>query len=382
MASTWVYQKPADVEAKGQSKASWYVGWYDYDGKKRAKSFGPGYLGKQRAEKHAATLEKQLTEGTYQRTVKKSWQDFREEYESRILAGLSSGSQVQTKSAMNHFETICKPGRLMQIQTNHIDEFISGLRMLPGKKPGSKMSAHTINKILRHLKAVFTIALDWGYIQKMPKFRMEKAVKELPNYVTAEHFTMMYEACNTATFPKNIPNINPAEWWRSLLAVAYMTGWRINEILTLRKDTVDLEAGVAILAGDETKGRRDERVNLNPVVIDHLKLVAGFSPVFFTWNNDKSLLYTEFGRIQRAAGIHLVCRKKHNHTETCHVYGFHDLRRAFATMNADKVTTEQLQALMRHQSYQTTQGYINYAKDMKKAVEGLYTPDVLKKKDA
>ena len=25
MASTWVYQKPADVEAKGQSKASWYV---------------------------------------------------------------------------------------------------------------------------------------------------------------------------------------------------------------------------------------------------------------------------------------------------------------------------------------------------------------------
>jgi hypothetical protein len=38
---------------------------------------------------------------------------------------------------------------------------------------------------------------------------------------------------------------------------------------------------------------------------------------------------------------------------------------------------------MRHRSYQTTHGYINYARQMNEAVVGLYVPDVLKgKKDA
>ena len=66
----------------------------------------------------------------------------------------------------------------------------------------------------------------------------------------------------------------------------------------------------------------------------------------------------------------------------CHVYGFHDLRRAFATMNADKLTPDALQALMRHKSYTTTQVYINMARQMDAAVANLHVPDVLKKKEA
>jgi integrase len=60
------------------------------------------------------------------------------------------------------------------------------------------------------------------------------------------------------------------------------------------------------------------------------------------------------------------------------VYGFHDLRRAFATMNADKLTPDALQLLMRHKSYLTTQVYVNMAKQMDDAVNVLHVPDVLK----
>jgi hypothetical protein len=47
-------------------------------------------------------------------------------------------------------------------------------------------------------------------------------------------------------------------------------------------------------------------------------------------------------------------------------------------MNADKLTPDALQALMRHKSYQTTQVYINMARQMGEAVAGLHVPEVLK----
>src|SRR5207249_10185378 len=109
----------------------------------------------------------------------------------------------------------------------------------------------------------------------------------------------------------------------------------------------------------------------------------------FPWNHNRRTLDTEFHRIQLAAvvknqdgtegGIHLPCQENHEHTEACHLYGFHDLRRAFATMNADKLTPDALQALMRHKSYSTTQRYINIARQLNPAVAGLHVPEVLKK---
>jgi len=55
------------------------------------------------------------------------------------------------------------------------------------------------------------------------------------------------------------------------------------------------------------------------------------------------------------------------------------IERAFATRNADRLTADALQKLMRHKSYLTTQRYINMARQIDEAVEVLHVPDVLKK---
>src|SRR5262249_50274707 len=151
-----------------------------------------------------------------------------------------------------------------------------------------------------------------------------------------------------------------------------------GDMLALRRDRLDLDAGTAISLAEDNKGKRDERVKLHAVVIDHLRKLAGFSPMVFPWNHDGRTLYTQFVRIQEAATIKQPCGCEHKHTRYCHVYGFHDLRRAFATMNADKLTPDALQALMRHKSYQTTQKYINMARQMDKAVASLHVPEVLR----
>lgn len=48
------------------------------------------------------------------------------------------------------------------------------------------------------------------------------------------------------------------------------------------------------------------------------------------------------------------------------------------TTHAETLTADALQALMRHKSYQTTQRYINMARQLNRAVDALHVPDVRK----
>jgi hypothetical protein len=50
-------------------------------------------------------------------------------------------------------------------------------------------------------------------------------------------------------------------------------------------------------------------------------------------------------------------------------------------MNADKLTLDVLQALMRHKSYSMTQIYINTARQLKEAVASLHVPEVLRQRN-
>jgi integrase len=78
-------------------------------------------------------------------------------------------------------------------------------------------------------------------------------------------------------------------------------------------------------------------------------------------------LYAQFARIQEKAGVKPTGKDR---------YGFHDLRRGFATMNWDRLTQDQLQLLMQHRDYKTTQRYINMARQLKPAAQNVYIPDV------
>jgi integrase len=378
---TWVFQKPEHVRDLGEENAPYYVGWYEPDGRRRSKSCGNGFRGKKTAEKLANKLRAELMTGTYQMNSKKLWSEFREEYDRRILSGRAEQTRRKTLTALDHFARIVKPIRIFAINTGHVDDFIAARRTESGKKEGDKVSPFTVNRDLRHLRAAFRVAVEWGYLKSAPRFRMEPTLKRLPSYVAGDHFAAIYAKADTATMPEHIP-YSPAEWWRGLITMAYMTGWRIGDILKLRRDQVDLEAGTAISLAEDNKGKRDDRVKLHSVVVEHLRQLPGFSPVVFPWDRHIRTLYSVFARFQEAAGIKLPCTKGHKHTRYCHLYGFHDFRRAFATMNADKLTPDALQALMRHKSYQTTQVYINMARQMDEAVDALHVPDVLKIKKA
>ncbi len=86
--------------------------------------------------------------------------------------------------------------------------------------------------------------------------------------------------------PENVP-YPPADWWRGMIVMGCMTGWRRPILSEMRRDDLDLEGGYAITRFDTNKGKRDDRVKLHPVVLEHLARLPGFTPTVFPWNHNK-----------------------------------------------------------------------------------------------
>ncbi len=207
------------------------------------------------------------------------------------------------------------------------------------------------------------------------QFEIDKPTEEEKNAATPEHLVAMYHAADPAHRPEG-PGYNAADWWRAFLMLADTTDWRVGEILRLRRSRVDLETGRVTLKASETKGKRPVGIELEPVVVDHLRKLPGFSERLFHIDLDRRFLYAEYAKIQKAAEIHLECDEDHEHTEACDLYSFHDLRRGFATENALNLQPLDLKHLMRHKDRKTSRGYISMAQALAGRRPKVKVPDI------
>lgn len=143
------------------------------------------------------------------------------------------------------------------------------------------------------------------------------------------------------------------------MVFAITTGWRKEEILEFRRHDLDLATGAIVTRAEHNKGNRDETDFLPDVTLSRLCQIASFHPTVF----------------------HLPCivKRRHRCTPTCHKYGMHDLRRAYATENCDRMPLPVLQKKMRHKHISTTMRYVKLASKLKKAAEKVFVPDFLNK---
>lgn len=118
------------------------------------------------------------------------------------------------------------------------------------------------------------------------------------------------------------------------------------------------------------------------MIVELLRPLRSPHPKVFRWDLEHKPLRDAFHKLQPAAGISLDCAnpRQHECSPAWQFYGFHDLRRAFATLNATRVSKEVLQSLMQHSSYLTTQWYINIAGQLQPKLADLFvTPALLTK---
>ncbi len=225
----WTGQRASDVAKRGKRKAPWLVFWNDPNGRRREKSCGPGKEGWRLAEKEKQKIHQQIITGTYGDAKGGSWEEFRAEYERNTTGRLEPSSCESIGYAMDHFARLAKPGRMSAITTRMLDAFVAARRPERGLRPGDTVSPATINKELRHLRTLLRKARKWGYLSQVPDITFEREPERVPQFMPPEHFNAIYDACDAAKEPANLPY--PAgDWWRGLLVTAYMTGWRIGDI--------------------------------------------------------------------------------------------------------------------------------------------------------
>lgn len=376
----WVHQRKVHIDKMGADKASWYVTWNDPDGKRRSKSCGPGRIGKSAANKLADTIHSQLVTGTYETNSKTTWDNFFVKYKAYIERMYDLESRKAALLSINTFVRIANPKLMRSITTEKVDAFISVRRqeVVTNKKRKTtrNVSPATVNRELRYVRSAMRLAADWGYIEKVPRVRFLKMPEKLPTFVPPEHLAAMVHASEIATMPNDIPNVTPVEWWQGLLVHLYMCGWRVGQTLAVNRDDTDLEECTIFSRAEDNKGGRDERISIHPLAVQYLRpLMKSFDPKLFPWHHNNRTLWSEFARIQEASrladGSPMPKAGKNGGW-----YGFHDLRRGFATMNAGSLNLFELQALMQHKSLVTTRGYVAMAAQLNRAVSNLYVPDL------
>jgi integrase len=337
----WTFQDSKQLAKHGAKKCPWSVGWFDARGRKKQKTIGQ----KTAATHYARKLEGEAAAGLLRSHDRMKWADFVERFKRDHLATLAPTSGPLYERALAAFTTVIAPQYLDQVDEGAIAEF-RARRMKAVKSPA------TVNKDLRFLRCALNKAKKWKLIPQRIEFDMLREPERDPYFVDDETFGKLYDACGTMAQPK-LQSCDASEWWQSLLTFCYMTGWRIGEAMSLRRDCIDWTNGVATIPADQTKGRRDARVELHPVVIDHLKTVVGFGPMVFEWPLHERLLWTHFAKLKAVAEVEFEG-------------AFHRFRFGFANANVDGLEADVLQRLMRHQDAKTTRHYVNTAERMKR----------------
>lgn len=359
MPSAWLYRKPADVEKFGEKKAPYYVCWYQ-EGRQKKRKIGSKSL----ANEFKASIEADLVKREIM-PERVSWESCRMAYSSHMEVRVKSGTRMQAEIALQHFERLTGKIAPHEIRTRHIDGFAA--KRLREKGPsGRPIRPATVNKELRMLRAFLRQCFKWKYLRELPEFGFVKEQSKLPTFIDAETFGKLYSACGAATTPTE----DPGAWWRAYLTFLFMTGWRALEPLSVRRADVNFERGVVVLLAENNKGGRDELVPLHPLVLEHIEALPK-SEMLFPWPKGRRTLWDQFHLIQAAAGVSRAEGKP---------YGFHDLRRGFATLNADRMTADALQHIMRHRDYGTTKRYVNLARQLNPAVANLFVPVLPKQK--
>ncbi|HMU55419.1 MAG TPA: site-specific integrase, partial [Nitrospira sp.] len=194
-------------------------------------------------------------------------------------------------------------------------------------------------------RAVATVNVDHNIFKHMLKMAMKRdlVTRNVASLVAAPK---PKNARNRVLEPDEWPRLYRAApaWFKPVLLTGYHTGMRLEEILTLTWDRVDLDKGRIFLPGSLTKNEQDRLVPMTPTLRREYQRLRGRDGVMriqgLVFQKDGEKLNHTYREVQR------LCEEQ-GITD----FVFHDLRHCAVTNLADAgVDTETIMKIVGHSS--------------------------------
>ncbi len=321
------------------------------------------------AERAAAKWESDLRDGRYKPMSKVSWTEFRQRYETEVLASLAAGTEEKVSHILDCVERRLGVVLLRELTAERIAFYQTELR-----KAGRSES--TIASHLAHLRAALAWAVRAKLVPALPtiekprRAKNSKLMKGRP--VTLEEFERML-----AVVPK-VVGAEHAPAWERYLRGLWASGLRLVESLELYWDRpdklrVDFDGKRPMLhiPAELEKGHKDRLLPMSPEFAEFLAATPehertgqvfpipyrrGVGAITPRW---AGRIVTQIGK---AAGVKVderPCKPDGKGRPTVKVKwaSAHDLRRAFGLRWSTRVMPAVLQLLMRHEAIETSLRY-------------------------
>ena len=242
---------------------------------------------------------------------------------------------------LNHFGE----KKLSQITRRDLFKFRDALKATPKQRGGAEVTDSNVNRALAGLRRLFNFAIAREYMEESPLPKTSKSgllypeQKGLRNFFTEEQM-------------EKILDISPA-WLRPMILTAYYTGMREGELLGLRREWVDLQAGIIYLPSSKTlkdPTGRGQMIVMQRELVDLFRSLPNRSEFIFCQPNGEPYrqwhIHKPFKKILKALGI------------DTRRYSWKELRHTTASLlNRKGVRPMAIKDQLRHSTVKTTENF-------------------------
>jgi integrase len=283
----------------GGKSPYWYVRWFEPkpDGGWKERWESTKTTIRREADKIRRQKEHELSLGkVWQEEM--SWAELVKDFLERQAVRMRPTTHGAYEMSLKSFTKFYEHFPIRKIKEATLEDFTA-------KRLGEKVSAATVNKDLRHVRAVLRWAHRRKYLGEPPRFTdaFIREDKRRPVVMPEEEFRAILAAGKKVQF-KN----RPYEWWRVFLYLAYYTGLRRGELLGLAWDDIHLDDNEIVVRYHTSKGRKERLVPINPDLTAILKEWRAAAPkeekAVLPWSRDSLRnIYDDWHAMQKAAGI-------------------------------------------------------------------------------
>ena len=243
-----------------------------------------------------------------------------------------------------------------------------------------EVSASTICRKISALRSFFSFLMEEQVVDKNPFVGLNspKKNKPLPKVLSIQQISKLLEAPLKMKSNKNIKSKSNEVWVKymalrdaAILELLYSTGMRINELVKLTEDNIDLISGTVIVSG---KGKKERLCPLGKYAEKAIQCsIVSRDNILFLINKKvtrKSPLFVnKQGEALSARSIERMMKKYLIECGLNSELTPHSLRHSFATHLLDKgAELRAVQELLGHESLSTTQIYTHISIERLKEV--------------